>query len=74
MLSTTVNRYLIKRATFNGTPSSARLFASKIWASADEAVADIPDGATVAFGGFGQCGLPEKLIQAVSDKGTKDLT
>ena len=74
MLSTSIQRYLLKRAAGNAMPKGARFFASKIWTSAEEAVADIPDGATVAFGGFGQCGLPEKLIQAVSDKGTKELT
>lgn len=51
-----------------------RNFSSKIWASAAEAIQDIPDGATLAVGGFGQCGLPENLIQAIEEKGTKDLT
>lgn len=51
-----------------------RCFSSKIWHSVDDAVADIPDGATLAVGGFGQCGLPEKLIEALKRKGTKDLT
>ena len=36
----------------------------KTVASADEAVADIPDGATLMAGGFGLCGNPENLIQA----------
>ncbi len=42
--------------------------------SAEEAVALIPDGATVMCGGFGLCGLPENLIKALHDRGTRDLT
>lgn len=45
----------------------------KLAASADEAVADIPDGATVLAGGFGLCGIPEVLIAALVAKGTQDL-
>jgi len=41
--------------------------------SAAEAVADIPDGATLLAGGFGLCGIPELCIQALRDKGVKDL-
>ncbi|WP_380167476.1 CoA transferase subunit A [Jannaschia sp. R86511] len=37
------------------------------------AVADLRDGATVAVGGFGLCGIPRVLIQAVLDAGTRDL-
>ena len=46
----------------------------KVWTSFDEAVADIQDGASLAVGGFGLCGIPEKLIEALKNKGTKDLT
>jgi len=45
----------------------------KVVASAAEAVADIPDGATVAVGGFGLCGIPSVLIQAVLEAGTRDI-
>ena len=45
----------------------------KVVASAREAVADIPDGATLAVGGFGLCGVPIKLIDALLEQGTKDL-
>src|SRR5215469_17341656 len=45
----------------------------KVVASAREAVADIPDGATLAVGGFGICGIPSVLIQAVLEAGTRDL-
>ena len=46
----------------------------KVLRSAEEAVALIPDGATVMCGGFGLCGLPENLIKALHDRGTRDLT
>ncbi|MBV8675088.1 MAG: CoA transferase subunit A [Acidobacteriaceae bacterium] len=41
--------------------------------SADAAVADIPDGATLMVGGFGLCGIPENLIAALVRRGVKDL-
>lgn len=46
----------------------------KIFASADDAVKDIPDGAKLLVGGFGLCGIPENLIGAVLKHGSKDLT
>lgn len=46
---------------------------NKVMASADDAVADIPDGATIMLGGFGLCGNPENLISALVRKGTKGL-
>jgi 3-oxoacid CoA-transferase subunit A len=45
----------------------------KVVASADEAVRDIPDGATLMLGGFGLCGIPENLIAAVVKKGVRGL-
>ena len=39
---------------------------NKVVASADEAVRDIQDGATIMVGGFGLCGIPENLIAGVS--------
>lgn len=42
--------------------------------SADEAVAKIPDGATILIGGFGLCGIPENLIAALRRHGAKNLT
>lgn len=47
---------------------------NKIVRDAREAIADIKDGATVMLGGFGLCGIPEHLITALRDKGTKNLT
>lgn len=43
-------------------------------ASADEAVKDIFDGAHLAVGGFGLCGIPEHLIGALARRGVKGLT
>jgi len=45
----------------------------KVVASADEAVRDIPDGATIMIGGFGLCGIPENLIAALVRRGVKGL-
>ena len=42
--------------------------------SADDAVALIPDGATVMVGGFGVCGNPENLLDALLRRGTRNLT
>jgi 3-oxoacid CoA-transferase A subunit len=47
---------------------------SKVVASADEAVKDIRDGATLVVGGFGLCGIPENLIAALVRKKVKGLT
>jgi 3-oxoacid CoA-transferase subunit A len=47
---------------------------NKLVASADEAVAAIPEGATIMMGGFGLCGIPENLIAALHRRGTKGLT
>src|SRR6184192_3735523 len=46
----------------------------KVVASAEEAVRDIADGATLVVGGFGLCGIPENLINALVAKGVKGLT
>jgi 3-oxoadipate CoA-transferase alpha subunit len=46
----------------------------KRFKSAREAVADVPDGATVMIGGFGEAGSPIELIHALIDQGAKGLT
>jgi 3-oxoacid CoA-transferase subunit A len=45
----------------------------KVVASAGEAVADITSGSSLAVGGFGLCGIPSVLIQALLDAGVTDL-
>jgi 3-oxoacid CoA-transferase subunit A len=47
---------------------------NKIFPSADAAVADTFDGATIMVGGFGLCGIPENLIEAVRARGVRNLT
>jgi 3-oxoacid CoA-transferase subunit A len=47
---------------------------NKVLSSAAEAVERIPDGATIMMGGFGLCGIPETLIDALRARGTKGLT
>jgi 3-oxoacid CoA-transferase subunit A len=47
---------------------------NKVLKTADEAVAMIPDGASIMMGGFGLCGIPENLIAALHARGTRDLT
>src|SRR5262249_9711552 len=48
---------------------------NKVYASAAEALAGVVrDGQTIAVGGFGLCGIPEALIAALRDSGTKGFT
>lgn len=47
---------------------------NKVVLNAEEAIADIQDGATIMLGGFGLCGIPENCIQALVKKNIKDLT
>ena len=47
----------------------------KLYPSAADALKDIvKDGQLLAVGGFGLCGIPEALIDALRDTGAKDLT
>lgn len=48
---------------------------SKVYSSANSALEGIiSNGQTLAIGGFGLCGIPEALIEALRDSGFKDLT
>lgn len=47
---------------------------NKVVTDAREAVKDIPDGALLAIGGFGLCGIPENCIAALVERGVKNLT
>ncbi|MGH9580444.1 MAG: CoA transferase subunit A, partial [Terriglobales bacterium] len=47
---------------------------NKVVGSAEEAIRDVNDGASIMIGGFGLCGIPENLIQALVRKNVKNLT
>jgi 3-oxoadipate CoA-transferase alpha subunit len=47
---------------------------NKILESAEAALADLPDGATVLIGGFGNAGMPAALIDALIARGARELT
>ena len=47
---------------------------NKVVAGAKEAVMDIQDGAILMLGGFGLCGIPENCIDALVEKGVRNLT
>lgn len=49
------------------------LIRSKVYSSAAEAVVDITDGATLAVGGFGLCGIPDRLIEAIAQSSATNL-
>jgi len=54
---------------------SAGVASTKVYTSAAEALAGlVRDGMSVMAGGFGLCGIPEKLIDALRDSGAKSLT
>ena len=47
---------------------------NKVFGSAAQAVADVPEGAVIMAGGFGLCGIPENLISALRERGVGGLT
>lgn len=47
---------------------------NKVVSGAEEAIRDIPHGATLMLGGFGLCGIPENCIRALVEKGVNQLT
>lgn len=47
---------------------------NKVLPGVEDAAALVPDGASVFMGGFGLCGIPENLIQALHAAGTRNLT
>jgi 3-oxoacid CoA-transferase subunit A len=58
-----------------GADMDAGVAATKVYASASEALAGlVRDGMSILAGGFGLCGIPEKLIDALRDSGVKALT
>jgi 3-oxoacid CoA-transferase subunit A len=49
------------------------MFMTRVFDDIQQAIADIEDGASVMVGGFGLCGIPENLIRALRDRGTRNL-
>ena len=47
---------------------------NKVVEDVRSALADIPDGSTIMIGGYGLCGVPENLIQALCEQGARNLT
>ena len=47
---------------------------NKVYSSAFNALHDVIDGSTIMLGGFGLCGIPENSINALAEKGVKNLT
>ncbi len=47
---------------------------NKVFANAEAALHDLPNGATIMLGGFGLCGIPENCISALVKMGIRDLT
>jgi 3-oxoacid CoA-transferase subunit A len=47
---------------------------NKVFPSAEAAIFDIEDGASILCGGFGLCGNPENLIRVLHEKGVKNLS
>ena len=52
----------------------SRMMSSKVRATPAEAVEDVVDGSSLLVGGFGLSGVPEALLRAVREKGSKNLT
>ncbi|CEF66424.1 Succinyl-CoA:3-ketoacid coenzyme A transferase 2, mitochondrial [Strongyloides ratti] len=64
---------LVKSIYLRSISTSSRLEAN-FYKTPDEAIIDIKDGSKLLVGGFGLCGIPENLIDALVRKGVKDLT
>ena len=67
-------RLYVSRSFKSSSLEQGMIQMNKLVANAQEAVRDIPNGATLAIGGFGLCGIPENSIGALVEKGIKNLT
>eukprot|EP01090_Pellita_catalonica_P021816 TRINITY_DN826_c0_g3_i1.p1 TRINITY_DN826_c0_g3~~TRINITY_DN826_c0_g3_i1.p1 ORF type:complete len:516 (-),score=100.40 TRINITY_DN826_c0_g3_i1:22-1569(-) len=67
-------RLLVAQHWRKGPVRRGKRHFGKVRDSAEAAVSDIPSGAKLLLGGFGLCGIPETLIGALKNQGTKDLT
>ena len=55
-------------------PQRQRAVIDKVAASIAQALAGVPDGATVLIGGFGTAGIPSELVDGLIEQGARDLT
>ncbi|XP_046387277.1 succinyl-CoA:3-ketoacid coenzyme A transferase 1, mitochondrial [Ischnura elegans] len=75
-----IGRFISKINLNNSYKVSSAFFSvqvnknAKFYPNAVEAIRDVPDGAKLLVGGFGLCGIPENLISALLELGTKNLT
>lgn len=67
-----LSKNLIKQNVLLRMRSAA--FSSKIFSSASEATKDIKDGQTLVVGGFGLCGIPANLINALVKHKPNNMT
>ncbi|KIW66960.1 hypothetical protein PV04_06240 [Phialophora macrospora] len=63
-----------ERVDTGTSTSAARQGSSKVYKSADDAIADLQDGSVILSAGFGLSGVAETLIDAIRRKGTRNLT
>jgi 3-oxoacid CoA-transferase subunit A len=68
-----VGFHRVRRVSFFVHNTNSETHLKKVVESADTAVADIPSGATIMLGGFGLCGIPENLIDALVRRRVKNL-
>lgn len=79
IVSNSLRRHITKNSCFMPKISSSYFSLNskqnaQFYPNAVEAIRDMPDGAKILVGGFGLCGIPENLISALLELGTKDLT
>ncbi|KAL7014049.1 hypothetical protein ACKWTF_015713 [Chironomus riparius] len=69
-----VNHCRILSCSFSSSNINYKAYKGKIYSTTQDAVDDIPNGSKLLVGGFGICGIPENLIQALLDTGKTGLT
>ena len=74
MLSRIAQRKLFSKQSITVARCMSAGIKGKVYPDATSAVADIFDGSKLCVGGFGVCGIPENLIEALSKQGAKNLT
>jgi hypothetical protein len=69
-----VNRLLTSVTRGISHNSVQKRYSSKVFDDVREAIKPVQSGNKLIVGGFGLCGTPQKLIEAIRDTGAKDLT